>query len=120
MKPEPTILGEHGEGYCPTCRFIVPLDEKGKLARHERGRSIRPGTSVGWTPVYCKGEYRRPGQAPGYSRKSMFRSDVKLGWCPACLRRFPLLPEGTLEPHDSSPWIPTMCKGSCKPPHAKR
>ncbi len=83
MDSAETLLGEHGEGYCRTCRFIEPLDPKGRIAWHSRVGGM------GW-PTLCKGSGQRPGaRTPFLSRLSRFSTDGVKVECLEC-GRFPL------------------------------
>lgn len=76
----PTILSEHGEGYCGVCRFVEGLDFRGRMYRHRRGADL--GSQI--TFEYCKGSGRKPWKRTPYaSRKSMFRM-IAVGLCPKC------------------------------------
>lgn len=68
----PTILSEHGEGYCRVCRFIEPLTELGVIAEHYRGQV--PVGSVGDRKP-CKGSHMKPPRlTPYFSRLAEFRT----------------------------------------------
>jgi hypothetical protein len=74
-----TLLGDHGEGYCTTCQFIIPLLPAGTLATHRRDGSV------------CEGSLGKPPRrTPYYSRKSAFRVTAKKVTCPACNARVTL------------------------------
>lgn len=80
-----TLLSEYGEGYCKVCRFIVGLDEKGRLAVHTRGAAV--SARWGSTPNPCKGSLRRPApenRVPYRALKSIFRLTPAKGRCLSC------------------------------------
>ena len=80
MTPEPTILGEHGEGYCRTCHFIEPLTPEGLLAVHWRGAGVLPENDR-----RCKGSLKKPPKrTPVTSRVSAFTSSPPTSVCRYC------------------------------------
>lgn len=108
---ESTILGPYGEGYCTACRFIVGLDEKGRLERH--GRMVAGSN----TRTLCKGSNRKPPRRLPYaSRLSVFRVNAKPGKCPVCCRRIRLESDGTLSAHGMTAFTLSLCPGTSKRP----
>lgn len=98
----PSILSEHGEGYCRYCVFVVGLDPAGMLARHWRGQ----------TATECKGSGTRPpARTPLVSRKAMFRVTAKRVDCPTCKRSVPLLADGRMNGHTISASSMRYCPG---------
>lgn len=114
MKPAsdrpPSILSEHGEGYCATCRFVVGLDATGMMDPHVRGRYgeyVQPATG-------CKGGGRRPAKITPYSsRKSAFRIRVEMDTCLQCGLRVEVVGE-MLAWHSIFRYGGEKCPGSGK------
>ena len=61
----PSILSEHGEGYCAVCRFVVGLDATGMLDFHSRGRYAEYAQPASG----CKGGGKRRPIAEGQRRR---------------------------------------------------
>lgn len=80
---ESTILGDFGEGYCTVCRFIEPLDEAGRIVRHERGTLYE---RYGAPPQVCAGSWKKPpARIPVTSTKSKFGLEASVVTCPLCM-----------------------------------
>ena len=93
MNAEPAILGEHGEGYCRHCRFVVALTPGGRLVTH-----YRKGER-------CDGSLKAPAKVTPYSsRKSAFSTRAPVVECPVCKRRVKLMDDGrmTSSGHDKA------------------
>lgn len=90
-------LSDFGEGYCRVCRFILGLDEKGRLVPHVRG--IEPAyTSIARKP--CDGSGRAPAKVtPITSRKSAFSTLARTERCPECSRQIQIIPPGRWAAH---------------------
>jgi hypothetical protein len=79
-----TILSEHGEGYCRVCRFVVGLDEFGRLQSHRPGSSMDDRYSHQEAPR-CKGTGRLPAKiTPVTSTKSAFKAEPVKVTCHVC------------------------------------
>ena len=99
-------LSPHGEGYCRHCRFILGLDDRGRLDLHMRG----PVTDR----QMCKGSGARPARrTPVESRKSRFVTRGEKIRCPRCARELTTLAtlteRGYVPRHDDGD---ELCPGS--------
>lgn len=87
MAPDPrppTILSDHGDGYCRVCHFIVGLDANGLLLPHVRGAHGLAARYGEINPA-CKGGDRPPPKlTPFTSRLAAFSTKPRQDQCPAC------------------------------------
>lgn len=85
-RPREEWFAPYGEGYCTECRFIVPLDERGRLESHRRG--LMAAGRYGPYPGFCIRSLTRPAPAsrvPYAARRSRFRYEPPVARCPECL-----------------------------------
>lgn len=82
----PAWFAPYGEGYCKTCRFMIPLGLNGLLEPHRRGAALAHN-GVG-DP--CPGAFSHPAapsKTPVTSRLSAFRARIAKKQCPWCTQR---------------------------------
>lgn len=108
MTPDPrppSILSEHGEGYCRFCQFVVGLISTGELQPHSRNVLV--------SPRECEGSYKKPPKVtPYYSRKAAFRTLAHKEVCPVegCGRQVAVMTDGRFMGH-TLPYSYIYCKG---------
>lgn len=108
----PTILSEHGEGYCRWCHFVIGLDYSGMLASHVRGAHGMANAKD------CDGSGTRPPKVTPYaSRKAAFRSVARKEQCRFCKRDIVLLADGRFTSHSRDPYrLNDACTGGYRFP----
>ena len=105
-------LSPHGEGYCTKCRFVVGLDQQGRLERHSRS------TGAYLVAEPCTGGGRQPARrTPFASRKSAFRVISGKPKCPVCGAGVGTLMSGRYEYHTMENDRFTGCRASGRFPN---